>query len=44
MTYDVVNGRQFDISIDGDLARLTPPDVDESERGARLSPLYFAEE
>ena len=37
-------GREFDIPIDGDLARVTPPDVDDSERGARLSPLYFAEE
>ncbi|GAA2654135.1 hypothetical protein GCM10010425_80380 [Streptomyces spororaveus] len=37
-------GREFDIPIDGDLAHITPPDVDASERGARLSPLYFDEE
>jgi hypothetical protein len=37
-------GREFDISIDGDLAHITPPDMDASERGARLSPLYFDEE
>ncbi|GHA62785.1 hypothetical protein [Streptomyces canarius] len=34
-------GRKFDIPIDGDLAHVTPPDADASERGARLSPLYF---
>ncbi|MEU9651329.1 hypothetical protein AB0E00_20760 [Streptomyces sp. NPDC048110] len=36
-------GRKFDIPIDGDLGHVTPPDVDDSERGARLSPLYFDE-
>ncbi|POX55307.1 hypothetical protein C3489_10975 [Streptomyces sp. Ru71] len=36
-------GRKFDIPIDGDLAHVTPPDVDDAERGARLSPLYFDE-
>ena len=36
-------GQVFDIPIDGDLAHITPPDLDASERGARLSPLYFDE-
>lgn len=34
-------GREFDIPIDGDLAHITPPDLDASESGARLSPLYW---
>ncbi|MFD7505847.1 hypothetical protein [Streptomyces sp. NPDC059850] len=37
-------GRTFDIPIDGDLVHITPPDVEDSERGSRLSPLYFGNE
>ncbi len=36
-------GREFGIPIDGDLAHITPPDLEASERGAPLSPLYFAD-